>query len=126
MAPFDEEYKQKIDYIISNRQPLEGRARKLYDIIKSAGGKILSYNITFSKALYPSGNSQSDFVRILDECIEKDYVRTYMTPTKERKNWFFTFEYWSLDLLPKIQNSEVFQFHTQYIEYKWEEGQPRK
>lgn len=119
-------YDEKINYIIANRQPLSSRAKKIYDIIANAGGKLQAWNITFSKAIGLASTGQNDFLTYLDECIEKDYVRVYFTKDKKRKNWFFTFEYWSLSLLSNLQTSEVYQAHIQYIECKLSEGQPHK
>jgi len=119
-------YDEKINYIIANRAPLSSRAQKIYNIINNAGGKLQTWNITFSKAIGLASTGQNDFLNYLDECVEKDYVRVYFTKGQLKKNWFFTFEYWSFSLLPQLKTSEVYLAHNQYIQYKLEEGQPRK
>lgn len=118
-------YDEKINYIIANRPPLSTRAKKIYSIISGAGGKLQTWNITFSKAIGLASTGQNDFLTYLDECVEKDYVRVYFTKDKKQKNWFFTFEYWSFSLLPTLESSEVYQAHIQYIECKLEEEQLR-
>lgn len=103
---------------------MSSRAKKIYDIISGAGGKLQAWNITFSRAIGLASTGQNDFLTYLDECIEKDYVRVFFTKEKAKKNWFFTFEYWSFCLLPTLETSEVYQAHNQYIEYKLLEEQP--
>lgn len=115
-------YDEKINYIITNRPPLSNRAKKIYDIVTNTGGKLQAMNITFSRAIGLASTGQNDFLNYLDECIEKDYIRVYMTKEKNRKNWFFTFEYWSFSLLPKLGTCEVYQAHNQYIEDKLSEA----
>jgi hypothetical protein len=118
-------YEEKVNYIIANRPPLSKRGKKIYDIINNAGGKIKTWNMTFSRAIGLASTGQNDFLTYLDECIEKDYVRVYFSKQKAEKNWFFTFEHWSFVVLPKLETCEVSQVHNQYIEDKLLEVQPR-
>lgn len=109
-----------IEKIIAHREPLGKYATKVYETIKGAGGFIRTWNITFSRAIGLTSTGQTEFIKHLDECIEKDYVRVMFTDNNKEKNGFFTLEYFYLEVLPRLKqrNPEVYQFHIEYIEQK--------
>lgn len=110
---------ETLNIIIAHREPLSSRAQKIYDIVKDSGGFVKGYNYTFSKAIGLTDKGQADFVKYLDECIDKDYVRIIEKPNRE-KNGFFTYEYFYLEVLPRLreQMPEVYLFHNQCIQDK--------
>lgn len=110
---------EMVQTIVAHREPLSIRAQKIYDLIKEMGGFVKAHNITFSKAVGMPSTGQADFIKYLDECIEKDFVRVMEKPGRE-KNGFFTFEYFCLEVLPRLreQNYEVYLVHNQYIQDK--------
>lgn len=111
--------RETINLIVTRREPLSKYANKIYETVKDAGGFIKTWNITFSRAIGLTSTGQTEFMKYLDECIEKDYVRVMFTDGRE-KNGFFTLEYFYLEVLQRLQqrNSEVYQFHIEYIEQK--------
>ena len=109
---------KRIQTIVSHRQPLSSYAQKVYDTVKDAGGFIKAWNITFSRAIGLASTGQADFLRFLDECIDKDYIRVIFKDNPKEKNGFFTFEYFYQNVVPhlKERNYEAYQFHIAYIE----------
>lgn len=114
-----------IQFIISHRQPLSTKAEKVLDILRSKNGKIKCTHTNFCKGL-GLGTELILFYNRLDECISKDYVRIYESKSPGKENWYFTFEYFHSAVLPKLENPEAYQFHTQYIQQRIEEVQSQK
>lgn len=111
---------ENVEKIVTQREPLGKYAKKIYETIKDAGGFIKTWNITFSRAIGLTSTGQTEFMKHLDECIEKDYVRVMFTENNKEKNGFFTLEYFYLEVLPRLRqrNPEAYQAHIQYIEQK--------
>lgn len=109
-----------IEKIVAHREPLGKYARKIYETVKDANGFIKTWNITFSRAIGLTSTGQTEFMKHLDECIEKDYIRVMFTNNNKEKNGFFTLEYFYLEVLPRLEqrNFEVYQAHIEYIEQK--------
>ena len=111
-----------IQFIISHREPLSTKAQKLLSVIQSKNGKIKCTHTNFCRGL-GLGSELSLFYTRLDECITKDYVRIYESNSAGNENWYFTFEYFHSVVLPKLENYEISQFHTQYIQQRVQEVQ---
>lgn len=114
------EVSANIETIIAAREPLSTRAKKIYETISGAGGFLETYNITFSRAIGIKSTGQDEFLKYLDECIEKDYVRVIFKENNKKKNGFFTLEYFYQVVLARLleQNYEAYQFQTEYIANK--------
>ncbi len=114
---------ENVNTIIAHRQPLSTKAKKLYETVQGAGGFLQTYTITFSKAIGIRSTGQNEFIKYLDECIEKDYIRVIFKDNPKEKNGFFTFEYFYRDVLPRLEqrNFEAYQSHIEYIAYKLQE-----
>lgn len=115
----DKNIEQTIADIVSRRQPLSNKANKIYNLVKDSGGFVKTWNITFSKAIGISSTGTDEFLRYLDECIEKDYVRVLFKDNNKEKNGFFTLEYFHLEVLPRLieQNSSIYQLPIRYNEH---------
>jgi len=117
-----------IKHLIASRTPLSRQARKIYETIFGAGGFLKTHTITFSRAIGISSTGQNEFLALLDECIEKDYVRTIIKDGMKDKNGYFTFEYFYREVVPRLelQNPQAYQFHIEYISDKIQEVQSGK
>lgn len=122
--------RDKLDLILANRPPLVKRALELYEFIKDCGGYVKGTTELMTQAAGLSKNSKEEFYSILDELIEKDYLRVvYPTSNNSgKKNLYFTVEYFYQEFLPalKLQSPEVFELHIQYIQDKMVEVQSEK
>lgn len=114
-----------IQFIISHRQPLSTKSEKLLSILQSKNGKIKCTHTNFCRGL-GLGSELILFYNRLDECISKDYVRIYESKSPGKENWYFTFEYFHSAVLPKLENPEAYQLHTEYIRQKVQEVLDRK
>ena len=121
------EIRDKLDLILTTRPPIVKRALELYEFIKDCNGFVKGTTELLTQAVGLSKNSKEEFYNLLDELIDKDYIRV-VYPTgnnKGKKNLYFTAEYFYRDFLPRLQQQspEVYELHIQYILEKTAEVQ---
>ena len=103
------EIRDKLDLILTTRPPIVKRALELYEFIKDCNGFVKGTTELLTQAVGLSKNSKEEFYNLLDELIDKDYIRV-VYPTgnnKGKKNLYFTAEFLPPDFFFIFrQNSE--------------------
>jgi hypothetical protein len=114
-----EPVKNKLDLIVTSRPPIVKRALELYEFVKDCGGLVKGTTELMTQVVGLSVNSREEFYLILDELIEKDYLRVIYPNTNNsgKRNIYITLEYFYQDFLPRLrlQSPDVYELHIQYI-----------